>query len=481
MIKGCPVLRLLLVVQCALALGTMDSQHVTLADEALLTAEQASRISFREDVWPILNRHCRGCHTASDAKGGLSLDTVADMLKGGAGGPLFAQGKPDESLVMDMISGEVPEMPKKQPALSVAKVQLIRGWIAGGAIDDSTESNTEPVVVIPQTYQFAPSVTSISLSPDGKLVAAACRSEVVLIEVETDAPPRRLPTACDLLTHVEFSPDGKLLAAVGGSPSRSGEIYFFNPVDGAIISSRRIGHDTLFRGSFSPDSTAIAVGGTDGAAHIVPVDVNAAVRLFPLHSDWVLDVAWTPDGKMLVTGGRDKATKICSIEDGRLLRSADMSTELIGSVACTADFAFASGRARTLNGYELKIALSGIGVTGAGNDAQPVTNRDQYVKAMESQPGDVLDMGTSLDRKLLAIAGAYAEVRIYKTDDRQRVALIGMVPATINAVALSADGVRLAIGSRHGQVQIYEVAGGKLLKSLIPVPVANPRETIVVK
>lgn len=473
-------MRLIVLLHCALILAALDLSDVA-ADDALPTPEQAAKISYRQDVWPILNRHCRGCHTASDAKGGLSLDGVADMLKGGDGGPLFEQGKPDESLLVQMISGDPPEMPKKQSPLSAAKVNLIRGWILGGAIDDSTGSDTEPTVVIPETYQYAPSVTGISLSPDGRLVAAACRSEVVLIEVDSDVAPRRLSTECDLLTHVEFSPDGKLLAAVGGAPSRYGEVRFFNVPDGVLISSRRFGHDTLFRGSFSPDSTSIAVGGTDGAAHIIPVDINAAVRPIPLHSDWVLDVAWTPDGKMLVTGGRDKATKICSVDDGRLLRSVDMSTELIGSVACSSRFAFSSGRARTLIGYEFETALSGIEVSGAGNGAQPVTNRDQYVRAMESQPGEVLDMATSLDRRLLAISGAYSEVRIYTTNNQARVATIEMVSAPVNAVALDAEGTRLAIGSKNGQVQIHDVAGSKVIKSLIPVPVAKPGETVVVK
>jgi len=71
--------------------------------------------------------------------------------------------------------------------------------------------------------------------------------------------------------------------------------------------------------------------------------VNAPVRSFDLHSDWILDVAYSPDGTMLISGGRDKATKISSVETGQLLRSVDGSTELISGVAANGEFAV-SGR-----------------------------------------------------------------------------------------------------------------------------------------
>lgn len=448
------------------------------ADLPVLDKAAAEKISYRGDVWPILKRHCWGCHSGGDPKGGLSVDTVAEMLKGGDGGALFETGKPDESLLLAMISGDEPEMPPKQPPLSAAKITILRQWILAGAKNDSTPGDVERAVHIPETYRFAPAVTSVAFSPDGKTVAAACRSEVVLIDAVGEQSPRRLATESDLLSHVEFSSEGKLLAAVGGSPAHYGEVRFFDPADGSVISSRRVSHDTLFRGGFAPDNNAIAVGGADGAAHIIPVDPKAEVRSFDLHSDWVMDVAYTPDGKMLVTGGRDKTTKICSIETGKLLRSVDDSAEMISSVATDGRFAIGAGKARIPISYELKIALSGVEVTGAGNGAQPVSKRAQYAKNFETQPGEILDLATSGDRKLVAMAGAYSDVRVHNIADRTRTALIANVPAPIYSVALNADGTRMAIGSKKGELQIYELPAGKLIKSLVPVPVARAAETV---
>lgn len=466
----------------ALTSPVVFTAHVVAADSLPeLNKVAAEKISFRNDVWPILKRHCWGCHSGADPKGGLNVGSVENLLRGGESGSLFAVGKPDESLLIESITGGEPEMPQKQPPLSVAKIHTLRQWILAGAKDDSIAGDQHPVIKIPETYRFAPAVTSVALSSDGKVLAAACRSEVVLIDVDGETPPQRLATECDLISHVEFRPNSTLLAAVGGSPARYGEVSFFDSVERKLLLSRRVGHDTLFRGNFSPDGKAIAVGGADGAAHIVPFDRSVKVRQIDLHSDWVLDVAYSPDGKMLVTGGRDKATKISSVETGKLLRSVDSSPELISSVAVDGQFAMSAGRSRTLTGYELKIALSGVQVTGAGNGARPISKRAQYVKAFEAQPGEVLDIASSADRKFIAVAGTFGDVRVYQVANRQRIALISKVPAPIYSVALNADGTRLAIGSKSGQVQIYEVPSGKLLKSIVPVPVEAAKETVATK
>jgi hypothetical protein len=443
------------------------------ADKKLPALDRATaeRISFRNDVWPILKRHCWGCHSGPKPKGGLSMDSVADMRKGGQSGPLFKAGKPDESILIEAITGPEPAMPQKQPPLPMDKVQVLRHWILAGAQADALTDNPQLDVRAPQIYQFAPAVTSVALSADGKLLAAACRSEVALIDVDGTQPPRRLPTTSDWIAHVEFSPDGKLLAVSGGTPGRYGDVAFYNPGNGQVISTRRVARDTLFRGNFAPDGNAIAVGGADGAVHIVPVDDKQPPRRFELHSDWVLDVVYTPDGTMLVSGGRDKTTKVASAQTGAMLRAVDASPELISAVAATSGFAFSAGRARTLTAYEFKIALSGIEVSGSGNGAVPINKRAQYAKDFEAQPGEVLALAMSGDHKLLAAAGNFAEVRVYSIASRQRVALVTKLPVPIYSVALNGNGSRLAVGSKTGVLQVFELPSGKLIKSQIPVPV----------
>ncbi len=444
-----------------------------------VASTRAADVSYQRDVWPIFKRHCLGCHTEGKAKGGLRLDDIAALKKGGKHGALFVAGKPDKSLLLKQVIGDPPEMPENEPPLTAAKVKVLRDWIAQGAKIDAAPKVVRPPVVIPVSYAFAPAVTSVSLSPDGKLAAVAVRSEVVLFNVDDDTPPRRLATDFDLVTHVEFSPDGKRLAAAGGSPQQFGGVIFFDPADGKRQSSRRVGNDTLFKGNFSPDGQTIALGGAGGAIHLVPVDEKVAVKSIELHSDWVMAVVYTPDGKQLVSGSRDKTTKVSSVESLKLLRSIDQSADIINAVAADALTAISAGNARTLNGFDFKLALAGAEVTGSGNGAQPVNNRDQYVRPYEAQPDAVMALATSGDRKLLAVATRAAEVRVYQTDNRQRKLAIAKATAPLLAIALNQDGTRLLLGSKSGEVQVYDTATAtaKLLKTIVPVPVQSSAKT----
>ena len=431
----------------------------------------AADVSYQRDVWPIFRRHCVGCHNEQKVKGGLRLDDVAALKKGGKSGALFVAGKPDKSRLIKQVSGEMPAMPENEPPLSAVKVKLLRDWVAQGAKIDAAPKPGGPTVVIPTVYASAPAVTSVSLSPDGKLAAAACRSEVVLFNVDDESAPRRLPTDFDLVTHVEFSPDGKRLAVAGGSPQQFGGIIFFDAADGKRQSARRFGNDTLFKGNFAPDGQAIALGTTTGAVVIIPVDTNAAPKSIELHSDWVMAVAYTADGKKLVSGSRDRTTKLSSLESLKLLRSVDQSTEIINAVAADGTNAISAGNARTLTGYDIKLALVGVAVGGSGNGAQPVNNRDQYLRNFEAQSDPVMAIAISGDRKLLAVATRGTEVRIYQTDNRQRKTAITNAPAPLLAIALNGDGTRLILGSKYGEVRVYDVVTAKQLKSLMPVPV----------
>ena len=93
----------------------------------------AADVDFRRDISPILERRCLSCHNGAEKKGKLSLQTEKEALAGGENGAAIEPGKPAESLLLDYISGDKPEMPKKGPPLTKEEVALIRDWIAAGA------------------------------------------------------------------------------------------------------------------------------------------------------------------------------------------------------------------------------------------------------------------------------------------------------------------------------------------------------------
>ena len=97
------------------------------------TVSGADDPNFRDRVAPILEQRCLHCHGETTHKGNLSLHTAAAAFKGGDNGPAVVPGKPGESVLLDMIGGDPPEMPQKDKPLSKQQVAAIRSWIERGA------------------------------------------------------------------------------------------------------------------------------------------------------------------------------------------------------------------------------------------------------------------------------------------------------------------------------------------------------------
>jgi len=104
-------------------------------------AGEASRPSdgsvFEELIQPIFQVRCGECHGERRQKGKLALHTAEAIARGGETGPLYVAGRPEESLVLEMMrlpldeEDHMPPSDKRQP--SAAEVALLARWIETGA------------------------------------------------------------------------------------------------------------------------------------------------------------------------------------------------------------------------------------------------------------------------------------------------------------------------------------------------------------
>ncbi len=93
-----------------------------------------SRVSFENDVAPIIAANCLDCHSADQRKGGLSLATYGDVLDGGKDGPIARPGRGADSMMVQRLHGVGGEqMPKDAAPLTADEIALIRRWIDEGA------------------------------------------------------------------------------------------------------------------------------------------------------------------------------------------------------------------------------------------------------------------------------------------------------------------------------------------------------------
>ena len=109
----------------------------TIAQDA---AVPESTLTFERDVTPILKAHCLKCHGDSKREAGLDLRRRFTIISGGDSGPAILAGKPQQSLLIELINdGLMP--PEKEPRLSSKQVIVLQQWIASGA---AIEGKQEP-------------------------------------------------------------------------------------------------------------------------------------------------------------------------------------------------------------------------------------------------------------------------------------------------------------------------------------------------
>ena len=93
-------------------------------------------IDYAKQIQPLLRTRCFACHGPLKQQSGLRLDASQLIRKGGESGPLLVPGKPDESLLIDVVTGEAGFLmppPGEGTRLKADEVQLLRDWIAQGA------------------------------------------------------------------------------------------------------------------------------------------------------------------------------------------------------------------------------------------------------------------------------------------------------------------------------------------------------------
>ena len=101
--------------------------------------EAAGDVAFSRDVAPIFEQSCVECHGPDKVRGRLRMDSVPALQKGGKNGALLKPGDPENSLVMRRVLGLDGEdrMPLDKDPLTDAQIDILRRWIAGGAVFDA--------------------------------------------------------------------------------------------------------------------------------------------------------------------------------------------------------------------------------------------------------------------------------------------------------------------------------------------------------
>ena len=442
------------------------------AQETAAAPEKA--VSYYRSVRPILQRHCSGCHFAGKREGELSVTSVADLAKGGVAGASFTAGKPDDSVIMQYISGADPEMPLNGDPLKPEQVETIRQWIAQGAADDTPPSFEKPVSAEnPPVYSTPPVVTAIDYSADGRRLAVSGYHEVQIHSLDGSAPVQRLIGRSQRIESLAFSPDGQLLAVAGGTPALFGELQLWNVAENRLLHAVTLGTDSLFGVSFNNDGSLVAFGGADNRVRVVNVASGEVKMRMDAHADWVLGTTFSLKNDHVISVSRDRSMKLTIVENGQFVDNITSITPgaLKGGLADvqrlpTAEEVLAGGADGEPRLYRI-----------FRERARQIGDDFNLLRAFPRLEGRITDVDVSPSGARF-IAGASTAVggsaRVYTTADPAKVVDLQGLTSPVFSVSIRGDEKQVAVAGFDGMVRLFNSDTGVLESSFPAAAVSTP-------
>jgi WD40 repeat protein len=449
---------------CLLALFV--STGVACAEDA-----PAKPVSYYRQVRPVLQRHCSGCHQPAKDGGKLLVTSFADFQKGGESGAGFVPGKPDDSLIVQYISGEKPEMPRGADPLKPEVVTIIRTWIEQGAKDDTPETVRELVdAEHPPVYHTPPVIQSLAYSPDSQTLAVGGYHEVLLHQADGNGVVGRLIGRSPKITSLRYSPDGNTLAATGGAPALFGEVQLWDVPTKTLRQAVSSSFDTLFGGSFSDDSQSFAFGSFDNKVRVLNVADGKVVMSMDAHSDLVYATTFSLKNDHLISVSRDMSMKLTEIK----------TAQFIDNVTSITPGALKGGLMAIQRHPKEEQVLTG-GADGEPKlykifrtQARQIGDDFNRIRGYPVLPGRLVSLQFNADGSKFVAGSSNATsgaARIYSTDDGKQLHELPGHKVGVFAVAFRPDGKQVATGGMDGVVRLFDVDTGVLVKEFVPVTI----------
>ena len=174
------------------------------------------RLLWADVVQPILEERCNSCHHEGKSKGGLRLDNLAALLKGGASGAAITPGNPQDGLLMKYLQldpdDEKHMPPKGKPQPTPAQLAALAYWIEAGAPADKTAGDFDLPASLRASLE-ALLTPAQQQAMAAKTQAAAAALEASLATLRSSLPGR-LVCVVPGQPELEYAP-GNNFAAVG--------------------------------------------------------------------------------------------------------------------------------------------------------------------------------------------------------------------------------------------------------------------------
>ena len=167
---------------------------------------------FQARVKPVLEAKCLGCHV-SEPQGGLRMDSLEGLLKGGKAGPALVKGDPDASLLVKAVRYQHDLKMPPTGALPPNEIDDIVRWIADGAIWEQRAGEAlQPYEISEehrQHWAFQPLWQGAVPAPEGADESANAVDRFLLARLESEGlEPSSLANKRTLIRRVTYDLTG---------------------------------------------------------------------------------------------------------------------------------------------------------------------------------------------------------------------------------------------------------------------------------
>ena len=444
---------------------TKRSVALLLSTCSLLSAplRAAEKITYDDHIFPIFESSCLNCHNPDKKKGDLDLSNYTGTMAGGSGGLIANAGDGASSKIYTSVTHTAePFMPPKGDKIAKKDADLIRTWIDGGLLENTSsraKKSTGPKIAklkvdpsakpdgpppMPEHLNLEPVITSLrnttvndmACSPWAPLLAITAQKQILLFNTDTLQLAAILPFPKGFPETVSFHPTGKYLIAGGGIAGKSGTTYTWDVTTGKMVMANGREFDSVLAASLRLDLGGVALGGPSRLIKLWDPQSGEELKSIKKHTDWITSLAYSPDGVLLATGDRNGGAWIWEAGTGNEFHTLKGHTSGITKIAWRAD--------------------SNL-VATSSEDGQVIfweMNNGKQVKKFTAHSGGTLSFDYARSGEFVT-SGRNREVKIWNPDFNLKKVLPKFGEMVVE-VAITQDGKRLFTADWNGKIEAWD-------------------------